>query len=337
MNKKNPTIYDVAITAGVSPATVSRVLNEPFKVNDEKRKKVLEAIEALQFVPKADAVANARQSYKKIGIIAPFFTQPSFMQRLRGIASVLSGHHYELVVYAIESCEELNAYIDMLVTNNRVDGLIVLCLKLTDESAHKLRKSGLPVCFVEIEMDGFDSVIVKNSEGGEMAAKHLYECGYRNPGFLGEQSKREYAVPATELRLAGFSSFFEKKMISVDANNIWMGEFTEEKLDEGINALLGQEKKPDCVFASSDLIAIRLIKNAAKYNIHIPKDMAVIGFDNLDIAEFTSLTTVCQNLDESGKIAAELIIERIRNKNRSPRSIVMQLSVKKRDTVCTKS
>ena len=83
--KKVSTIYDVARLAGVSSATVSRVLNEPDKVGADKRQKVMEAIKELNFVPKADAVANARKSYRKIGVIAPFFTQPSFMERLRGV------------------------------------------------------------------------------------------------------------------------------------------------------------------------------------------------------------------------------------------------------------
>ena len=106
MPKHMPTIYDVAKKAGVSPSTVSRVLNEPFRVQIEKRKLVLDAIRELKFIPKADAVALARKQYKKIAVIAPFFTQPSFMQRLRGISSILSGHHYELIMYAIESTKE---------------------------------------------------------------------------------------------------------------------------------------------------------------------------------------------------------------------------------------
>lgn len=337
MNKKAPTIYDVAQKAGVSPATVSRVLNEPSRVNNEKRQGVLTAIEELNFIPKAAAVANARKTYKKIGVIAPFFTQPSFMQRLRGISAVLSEDHYELVIYAIESCEELNAYIDMLVSNYRVDGLIVLCLKLTNKSTQKLRKSKIPVCFVEIEMEGFDSVVVKNTEGGMMAARYFYESGYRNPGFLGEQSMRPYAVPATELRLEGYTKYLVEKGITINRDNIWIGPFTEENLDAGIESLLEHENRPDCIFTSSDLSAIRLIKKAKEYNIAIPEDLAVIGFDNLDITEFTSLTTVCQNLDESGRIAAELVLARIKDKERSIRTITIQLSIKKRDTVGIKT
>ena len=88
---KKPTIYDVAKRAGVSITTVSRMLNTPEKVNSETREKVITAIDALGFVPKAEARARAMQHIGRIGVISPFFTAPSFMQRLRGIAEILSG------------------------------------------------------------------------------------------------------------------------------------------------------------------------------------------------------------------------------------------------------
>ncbi len=165
-----------------------------------------------------------------------------------------------------------------------------------------------------------------------MAGHFFYEKGCRIPGFIGEKSQRSYAVSATELRFQGFSSFFQKKGIQIQPEHVWMGEFTDEKLDEGIDKLLNQENLPDCIFASSDLIAIRLIQKASKYNLKIPKNISVVGFDDLDIAEFTQLTTVSQNLDESGRLAAEMILDRIHNPNRSQRKTIVPLCIKERDT-----
>ena len=87
---KNPTIYDVAALSGVSAATVSRVLNDPAHVKEDKRKKVMDAVKELNFVPKADAVAVARKLYRKVSVIAPFITQSAFMERLRGVENLLS-------------------------------------------------------------------------------------------------------------------------------------------------------------------------------------------------------------------------------------------------------
>ncbi len=333
MVKSAATIYDVARAAGVSPATVSRVLNEPSRVQSGTRKRVLEAIAALGFVPKADAVAHARKQYKKIGVIAPFFTEPSFMQRLRGISSVLSGKHYELVVYAIESAEELDEYVDMLAANRRVDGLVALCLDFGPETLQTLRDSLVPACFVESDVSGFDSVAVDNYEGGRLAARLLYEKGYRRPAFIGEASSRPFAVPSTDIRLRGFRDYFREMGITLEARHTWLGEFSAGTADRGIAGLLGGTDLPDCVFASSDMIALRVSKLAAERGKRVPEDLGLIGFDDLDIAEYLSLTTISQGLDESGRLAAEMILDRLQDPGRSPRKILAALEVKDRGTL----
>lgn len=332
-----PTIYDVAKKAGVSPSTVSRVLNEPSRVHIEKRKLVLDAIHELNFVPKADAVALARKQYKKIGVIAPFFTQPSFMQRLRGISAVLSGHHYELVVYAIESTKELDEYVDMLASSKRVDGLIVLCLNMSETSMGTLKHSGIPVCFVEADVPCFDSVVVDNYKGGWLAAEFLWNRGYRKPSFIGEASQRDFAVPATDFRLAGFKDYFAKQLIDVKADNIWLGEFLEEKVDFGVDQIIKSKNRPDCVFTSSDMIAIRVMRHAAQQGLAIPQDIGLVGFDDLDIAEYLNLSTISQSLDESGRLAAEMILDRLREPKREIRKIFVPLRIIERDNTRTVS
>ncbi|MDD3903472.1 MAG: LacI family DNA-binding transcriptional regulator [Sphaerochaeta sp.] len=332
MTPKQSTIYDVAKLAGVSPATVSRVLNSPSMVNSEKRGKILAAIEQLQFVPKAEAVAKARQQFKKIGVIAPFFTESSFMERLKGISTILSGHHYELVIYAVQSSEELEGYIDMLVGSKRVDGLICLCMSLKNSTIERLRASELPVCFVETEVPGFDSVIIKNSEGGRMVARFLHENGYRTPGFVGEASLRPYAAHSTEERLEGFTTYFAEKGIEVEANNTWLGENLPDLSTSGIMQLLNRPDRPDCIFASSDTLAIRTLKCAVQLGITVPDDLGVVGFDDIEMAEFVNLTTINQSLEDSGVLAAEMILQRIKEPDRFPRKSLIELKLHMRSS-----
>ncbi len=327
MIAKNPTIYDVARLAGVSSATVSRVLNEPSKVQPEKRKRVVDAITRLNFTPKAQAVANSRQQYKKIGVIAPFFTQPSFMQRLRGVSEILSNEHYELVLYAISSSRELDEYVDMLVSSKRVDGLIVLSMSLKQEHVDNLRHALIPVCVVEADTPEFDSVLVDNYRGGRIAAEYLFRQGCRKPAFVGEETSGEYAVPATDLRLAGFKDFFAEQGIEIKERNIWVGRTAEEDIVKGGGAILKQKHRPDCIFASSDLIAIRLMQVAKKSGVSLSRDVLIFGFDDIDMAEYVNLTTVNQGLDESGKIASELLLERLRNPNREVRNVLLPLKL----------
>lgn len=329
---RQSTIYDVARLAGVSSATVSRFLNEPDRVAQEKRDRIQSAITELNFVPKADAVAKARSAYRKIGVVAPFFTQPSFMERLRGIAAVLSAEHYELVVYSIDTMEDLVNYVQMLVNTQRLDGLILLCVQLPADVLDLLRGASFPVCFVENEYEDFDCVVVHNLQGGQKAAQFLCEKGCKKPGFIGEKSMLEYAVNATEDRLRGFKFYCANNGIVIPENHIWLGEFSEGSLDEGITKFLEQEDLPDGIFCSSDVIAARLIRIALTKGISVPRQIRVIGFDNIDIAEYIGLTSVNQNLEESGRMAARLILMRIKDRERGSVVMKVPLSVIERET-----
>lgn len=329
---RQSTIYDVARLAGVSSATVSRFLNEPDRVAQEKRERIQSAITELNFVPKADAVAKARSAYRKIGVVAPFFTQPSFMERLRGISAVLSAEHYELVVYSIDTMEDLVNYVQMLVNTQRLDGLILLCVQLPADVLDLLRGASFPVCFVENEYEDFDCVVVHNLQGGQKAAQFLCEKGCKKPGFIGERSMLEYAVNATEERLRGFKFYCANNGIVIPENHIWLGEFSEGSLDVGITRFLEQEDLPDGIFCSSDVIAARLIRIALTKGISVPRRIRVIGFDNIDIAEYIGLTSVNQNLEESGRMAARLILMRIKDRERGSVVMKVPLSVIERET-----
>ncbi|MCK9349142.1 MAG: LacI family DNA-binding transcriptional regulator [Sphaerochaeta sp.] len=332
MTPKQPTIYDVAKLAGVSPTTVSRAINSPAMVNKERRARIMQAIEELQFVPKAEAVAKARQQLMKIAVIAPFFTESSFMERLKGISSILSGHHYELVIYAVQSSEGLEGYIDLLVGSKRVDGLISLCMNLEESTITKLRNSSIPVCFVETDVQGFDSVVIRNVQGGKMAAEFLHTNGYRTPGYVGEASLRAYAARSTEQRLQGFSSYFAEKDVEVEERNIWLGENTPDISNAGILRLLDRPDRPDCIFASSDTLAIRTIKCAVQLGITVPDELGVVGFDDIEMAEFVNLTTINQSLEDSGVQAAEMVLQRIKEPNRAVRKSLIDLRLIKRSS-----
>ncbi len=332
MALKQPTIYDVAKLAGVSPTTVSRAINSPSMVNKERRARIMQAIEELQFVPKAEAVAKARQQLMKIAVIAPFFTESSFMEPLKGISSILSDHHYELVIYAVQSSENLKGYIDLLVGSKRVDGLISLCMNLEKSTIEKLRNSSIPVCFVETEVEGFDSVVIRNAQGGKMVAEFLHKNGYRTPGYVGEASLRTYAARSTEQRLEGFRSYFATRMIEVEKHNIWLGENLPTISNAGILKLLDRPDRPDCIFASSDTLAIRTIKCAVQLGITVPDDLGVVGFDDIEMAEFVNLTTINQSLEDSGVQAAEMVLQRIKEPNRPVRKSLIDLKLTKRSS-----
>lgn len=142
---KPPTIYDVAEHAGVSITTVSRMINTPDKVNGKTRERIIAAIDALGFVPKAEARARAMRGTRRIGVISPFFTAPSFVQRLQGIAEALSAKKFELVIYTVDSADRLKSFLSSVPLTGNLDGLIILALPVDDVDARRLVDHGLDV------------------------------------------------------------------------------------------------------------------------------------------------------------------------------------------------
>ena len=171
------TIYDVASQAGVSIATVSRVLNVPHSVNSSTRARVQAAIDALGFVPKAEASARARRRHRQVGVLVPFFTYSSFVQRLRGIAGALLDAGYELVVYNAETPEHVRGYLLSLPITRRLDGLIIISLRLDDEASRRLNTHGLPAVLIETHNDSLSCVDIDNRAGGALAADYLIRRG----------------------------------------------------------------------------------------------------------------------------------------------------------------
>ncbi len=331
--KKETTIYDVAKKAGVSVSTVSRVLNMPTSVNPMTRERVVEVIEELHFIPKASASVLARQQYRQVGVIAPLFSRASMFQRLRGLTSAFAKAHYEILLYNVDDSDDLDGYIDKLVSGRRADALACLSLELETKTVEKLRRSGLPVCFVETAVDGFDSVMVDNEKAGRLAAEYLYERGYRRPCFVGESAQYSFAVPTSEQRYKGFSDYFKSKGIELSSESVWLGPYSEEAIDKKGVALFSSPDRPDCMVGSGDMIALRLVKQVLERSGKIPERLAVLGFGNLDVSEYFSLSTVEQYLAESGRLAAELVIDRLKTPDRIPRQILMPLTIIERGTV----
>jgi LacI family transcriptional regulator len=166
------TIYDVAERAGVSISTVSRVLNSPDQVNISTRSRVLDAIDELNFVPRAEAAARARKGTRRIGVLAPFITYPSFVQRLRGVA-MLADSAYELVIYNVESAARRDAYLATLPVTRRLDGLLIMALPFGEVAAQRLLANGMDTVLIECNHPSFSSVEIDDEEGGRMVAAYL--------------------------------------------------------------------------------------------------------------------------------------------------------------------
>jgi LacI family transcriptional regulator len=328
--EQDPTIYSVAREAQVSISTVSRVLNTPHLVAQETRKKVLAAIEKLGYTPKAAAQAHAQKNFGRVGVLTPFFRHPSFVQRMRGIASVLAANSYELVIYPVESFEQLYHYLETVRINRRLDGLITMALPIDGTTVKRFKNRSFPVVMIESDHPDLNSIMVDNVNGGRLAANFLIEKGHKHFGFIGDGDLPDYSLRPSDDRLNGFAEVLEKNQLLLLPEHVIFP--TPYRVHEEVKKLMDTPNRPSAIFAASDELAMQVLMIARRKGLIVPEDLAVIGFDNLDFASHIGLTTINQQLDESGRIAADLLMGMVRGGNEEAQTIELPLSIIERDT-----
>ena len=328
-----PTIYDVAKTAGVSISTVSRVINASPNVSDATRERVQEAIDKLEFVPKAEARARAMKDFARIGVLTPFFTAPAFVQRLRGVAEGLMSTRYELTIFTVESLEHLNHYLATLPVTGHLQGLILLSLRVNDESAAKLKDNDLETVLIEYPRQDLNTVEIDDRAGGEMAAEYLISKGHQRLGFIGDTTDLgEFAILPITLRLRGFREGLAREGLSLPDELVCTSQYGVKDAEKNIEPMLKLPNRPTAIFAATDLQAVGVVNKARELGLRVPEDLAVLGFDDLDIADYLGLSTIHQNLDESGRLAVEILLSRLKDPHRPIRHVRLPLSIVERQT-----
>ncbi len=331
-NQKKPTIYNVAKLSGVSISTISRVLNAPDKVNSETRQKVLDAIDSLGFIPKADARARALSKTNRIGVITPFFTAPSFVQRLRGVSAALASFNYELVIYAVDSSDRLAGYLSAIPFNGNLDGLIVMSLSIPEKDAQRLIEHEIETVLIEHSHPGLNCIEIDDFHGGQLAAAHLLEKGHRRIAFMGDKEPHDFELHPAGMRLKGFLDKIQKSGIEMPKKYLRLFENTQADAMQTARDLLSLPTPPTAIFAAADVQALSVLKVAREMDIKVPGQLAVIGFDDIDFSEYADLTTIRQHLDESGRLAVETLMMRIADPSRPPQHINLPLQLIERKT-----
>jgi LacI family transcriptional regulator len=293
----------------------------------------MEAIDQPGFVPRAEARAHALQNTNRIGVLTPFFTSPSFVQRLRGVASALSKANYELVIYPVDSMDHLQGYISSIPLMRNIDGLIIMSLSVGDQDAQRLSSNGMETVLIEYSHPQLNSIVINDERGGQLAARHLLNKGHKIFGFLGDiEPPEKFMIHPVRSRLTGFKQVLQEAGISLPEDYIRSASYTQKESKQAARELLRLPKPPTAIFVGSDIQALSVMKVARQLNIKIPADLAVIGFDDIDVAEHVDLTTICQYLDESGRLAVEILLARINEHNRPLQHINLPLNLIERMT-----
>ncbi len=327
------TIYDVAEQAKVSIATVSRVLNYPHRVNEDTRQRVLDTIDSLGYAPRAEATARARRMDKRIGILAPFFTFPSFIQRLRGIADALAEASGEMVLYNVDSAKRFSGYLATLPIMRRLDGLILMSVLVDQRAVDRFITHGLQTVIIETSHPALSGVEIDNVRGGELAAEYLAGKGHERVAFVGGDVEIPYCTLRTsELRLEGFRTGLAAAGIELPEEYVKHCEYDLESARKQSRSLFEMNSPPTAIFAANDTLALGVSRAARDYGLHIPDDIAIMGFDNLDVADYVGLTTIDQSLYESGRVAVEQLRARLADPTRSVQHVRLPLRVVERET-----
>jgi DNA-binding LacI/PurR family transcriptional regulator len=299
------TIARVAQEAGVGVGTVSRVINGSTAVSEETRRRVLEVVKELGYEPNATARALSTGRTRAVGVIAPFFTRPSVIERLRGVGPLLAAAGYQLILVDVESARQRDAAFRSLI--GRVDGLLAVTIAPAASDLERLATSGVPVVLIDHPHDRLPSVTVDDVAGGRLAVAHLLELGHRRIAFAGDTLDSVHGSSASSRRCTGYRLALSDAGLPVDERLVVLrphGHDTAEIVDE----LLALEERPTAVFAASDQQALAIVEAVQERGLRVPEDVSVVGFDDVELARYAGLTTVAQPLEVSGARGAELLL-----------------------------
>ena len=327
-----PTIRDVARHAKVGVGTVSRVLNDSPLVSDDARRRVHRTIDELGYRRSSTARNLSLGRTQMIGVVAPFFTSNSVLERLRGVVTKLRDHgDYDLVLFDVETLSQRNDAFSSFARTDRVDGLLVMSLRPSDEEVESLRREGLPVVLVDVRHPGLPRVVIDDVLGGQLATEHLLDRGHTRIGFIGD-APTPFGFTSSEHRREGMARALRRAGIKRRDDYDMRGPHGREEARELTERLLRLPDPPTAIFAASDVQAMGVLAAARSMRLRVPQDLAVIGFDDIEVAEVLGLTTVHQPLRETGARGVELLLTAIDGIGGEPTEELAPLTVIARRT-----
>ncbi len=319
------TIYDLAREAGVGIGTVSRCLNNHPSVSSPTREKVLTIAKRLHYQPHAHAQRLASRKANTISTIIPFFTNYFFIEVLQGVQDKASELGIDLILYGVNNPAQAEYYLRRSLHGGRVDGVMFFSMKFPEAYVAKFQQMKLPLVIVDSFHESFDSLLVKNKEGAMQATRHLISLGHRNIGMVNASLE---TVPARE-RLAGFKAALEEAGIPFSMDRVVISSngkqdgFNREAGYSSLKEMLshdfsGNGGKTTAVFIASDVQAMGALEAARELGVRVPEDIAIVGFDDIELAKHAQLTTVRQPMHEMGTLAVQMLTNRMKNPDAAP-------------------
>jgi len=330
--KKRITIADVALKAGVSKQTVSRVINQKPDVAPHTRKQVKDVIKAMGYTP--DPIARSMKGKTQtLGCITPNFTDFNFSSIIQAAQHTAQDYGFSILFASAETDIQFPPVMDEMI-NRRVDGLLVINPR-DDHRYHHLLPiidQGMPITYIKNApvFEQVPAICLDDEQGGFIAAKYLLSLGHTSIVIiLGPENEA-----STRDRLTGFQKALRDENLEVDQKLIMNGDWTAESGKAAIDKLLSYGVPFSAIFALNDWMAIGALQALKEAGLRVPQDVSVIGFDGLPITAYIDppLTTIKQPIEQFGRLAVKTLIEAIQKPDFHPEVIRLSPSLVIRKT-----
>jgi LacI family transcriptional regulator len=323
---KSPTMRDVAERAGVSLASVSRVLRNDSAVRPHIRQAVEDAMKALNYESKPAAHNGRPPHLERIGLLIPDITNPYFPFLIKGITNIAMVQGAEVILYNSSSqAETEQAHLERLAGGG-VDGIIYIPLaQRASPTAQKLVDARFPLVFLdrELGLDNTCSVTSNNEEGAYQAITYLLSLGHRDVVFLSGPARMSTSVA----RLAGYRKGLAEFGVAEAQERIAVSDTTLEGGYRETVRLIESKVPFTAIFASNDLMAFGVWKALEENGLRVPDDVSIIGYDDIPFAEYISMTTIAQPSYELGRNALMLLMDLIKGLRQPPQKILLRDSL----------
>lgn len=310
------TIYDIAKKAKVGIGTVSRVLNKHESVSERTRERVLKIVTELNYKPHPFAIGLARQRTNSILLAIPFFATFFFLEILRGIQQQLAEHDVSIILIGVNHPDQIEEILRHSIHRHRVDGIVFCSMKMPEHLAESTLLHKIPIVLVDTYHKNYDSISVNNKQGAYLATRHLLNQGHTRIAMLNANLR---SVPANE-RFKGFQLAMKELRRIIDPQLImktkseYLDGFTRETGYEQMKELIALgSKMPTAVFAASDIQAIGALAAITEAGLSCPGDIALIGFDDIELSGPLGLTSMRQPMSKMGALTIHRLLARMNN------------------------
>ncbi|HEY0753389.1 MAG TPA: LacI family DNA-binding transcriptional regulator [Ktedonobacteraceae bacterium] len=315
--KKKLTIHDIAKLAGVSQATVSRVLNQKPTVDPGIREHVMKVVNEHGFVPSIAATILRGGRTQLIGVLAPPLTSPFVPEIMLGVAEVTDRTEYEVVLYMMSHTRKHSDVLDRILAMKLSAGLLAIMPGHLGPYLDHLSQQGVPIVTLEDQVAPANTpwIGIDNVNGAYEATRYLLSLGHRRIAhILGPEG-----YLCTNERYEGYSQALREADLTVDPDLIWQGDFTVAGGWACAQQIFSHppHERPDAIFTANDQTAFGVMDVAMQYGVRIPDDLTLMGFDDMPMTAFTKpgLTTIRQPHREMGILACELLLSLIDPRN----------------------